>query len=85
VFSEVFEGDAEMKVNADYPRGQARVEREAKVIKFLLANPLSSSEEVSAATGCGVGDVRAGLLKYTQYNGKRCYRISHLHYKKLFL
>lgn len=74
-----------MNVNSEYPRGQKQVERESKVIKFLLANPLSSSEEISAATQCGVGNVRAGLLKYCQYNGKRCYRISHIHYKKLFL
>lgn len=73
-----------LNVNSDFPRGQSVVEREAKVIKFLLANPLSSSEEIYAATGCGTGNVRAGLLKYTQYNGKRCYRISHAQYKKLF-
>lgn len=73
-----------MKVNNEHPRGRTQVEREAKVIKFLLANPLSTSVEISNATGCGVGNVRAGLIKYVERDGQRCYRISHVNHKKLF-
>lgn len=51
-------------------------ERRGKVVRFLREHPLSTSEEIFAATGCGPGNA-GGLLKAPFYNGHRVYRLDN--------
>lgn len=51
-------------------------EARGAVIKFLKANPLSTSEEIYEACGVGVlSVVKKGIFKNCMYNGKRCWRV----------
>lgn len=50
-------------------------QRDGKVIAFLKENPLSTADEVFAATECGVS--RCRYIKQARYNGKTVWRLNH--------
>lgn len=47
-----------------------------KVVCFLRQNPLSTSDEVFKATGCGVS-IAYKYVRQTKYNGQTCWRLNH--------
>jgi hypothetical protein len=55
---------------------QTRAERIGKVVRFLREHPLSTSDEVYAATGVGVMDATKYCINVV-YNGNRVWRLNH--------
>lgn len=56
-------------------KSRKQIERLAKVMKFLKDNPLSTADEIYAATGIGVLSVAGKLVNQVKYEGKTVWRI----------
>jgi len=54
---------------------QENAERCGKVVRFLREHPLSTSQEVFNATGCGV--IGNKWVTWTKYNGQTVWRLNH--------
>lgn len=56
--------------------GQRLSETRGKVVCFLKQNPLSTSQDIYAATGVGIHAVaKKGMFSNPIYQGKRCWRL----------
>lgn len=55
---------------------EAEAKRMGAIINFLRKNPLSTNDEIFAATGysCGTG---CKYVTHVKYNGHRVYRLNH--------
>jgi dTDP-4-dehydrorhamnose 3,5-epimerase-like enzyme len=52
-------------------------ERRGIVIRWLKKNPLSTAEEILAATSISISSVvTRGMFKNVEYDGKRCWRVT---------